>query len=83
VLSTGWFEPATNSSEDLAATNRSRDFELGWFAEPIFKGDYPETMRTRIANRSYKDGYIKSRLPEFTEKEKAKLRGINFYESIK
>lgn len=88
VLSSAWFEPATNSTEDLLATNRSRDFELGWFAEPIFKEDYPEIMRTRIAKQSDKDGYIISRLPEFSDHEKAAIKGsadflgLNYYSSL-
>lgn len=75
ALNTGWMEPMTNSTEDRAAAARALDFSLGWFAEPIFKGDYPQSMKVGIAERSKKDGYVKSRFPEFTEEEKQKLKG--------
>uniref|UniRef100_A0A914EGN5 Beta-glucosidase n=1 Tax=Acrobeloides nanus TaxID=290746 RepID=A0A914EGN5_9BILA len=85
VLSTGWYTPATNSTDDIAAANRARDFALGWFAEPIFFGDYPQSMKDGIASRSALEGYTKSRLPEFTPLEKLLLKGsadwlgINYY----
>jgi beta-glucosidase/6-phospho-beta-glucosidase/beta-galactosidase len=76
ALSTSWYEPATNSTEDIEAAKRAFDFSIGWLTDPMLKGDYPESMRTRIAERSLKDGYLKSRLPQFTEREKKKIKGI-------
>lgn len=52
-------------------------FQLGWFADPIYHGDYPIIMRNRIAYRSYLEGFQKSRLPTFTEDEKNYIRGTN------
>ncbi|CAD6202616.1 unnamed protein product [Miscanthus lutarioriparius] len=42
-----WYEPMTNSTIDIEATKRAQEFQLGWFADPFFFGDYPATMRTR------------------------------------
>jgi len=53
-------------------------FQLSWFADPIWKGDYPEEMKKRIGDR----------LPRFTDEEKALLLGssdffgLNHYSSL-
>ncbi|XP_062210337.1 beta-glucosidase 6 isoform X2 [Phragmites australis] len=60
-----WFEPMTNSTIDIEAAKRAQEFQLGWFADPFFFGDYPATMRTRVADR----------LPKFTADEAALVKG--------
>ncbi|CAH1100429.1 unnamed protein product [Psylliodes chrysocephalus] len=74
VLDSSWFGPATNSSEDKVAAEQAFHFELGWYANPVHYGDYPEVMKTRIAARSAAEGRNQSRLPEFTEEEKEQLK---------
>lgn len=77
VLNHDWAEPLTHSVEDEAASERRNEFAMGWFADPIFFGHYPATMRERIGTR----------LPEFTVDEAASLRGsldflgLNHYSS--
>ncbi|KAL6622973.1 hypothetical protein ACP70R_032852 [Stipagrostis hirtigluma subsp. patula] len=60
-----WYEPMSNSTADVEATKRAQEFQLGWFADPFFFGDYPATMRSRVGNR----------LPKFTAEEAALVKG--------
>lgn len=66
----------------IVKTNNVIFLQFGWFAHPIFLGDYPEIMKVRIANRSIAEGFGKSRLPEFTKQEVAYIKGTHDYVGI-
>ncbi|CAH1116870.1 unnamed protein product [Phaedon cochleariae] len=79
VLDSSSYIPGSDRPEDITATETNYQFELGWFANPVFNGDYPEIMKSRIAARSRAEGRETSRLPEFTEAEKIALKGSADY----
>uniref|UniRef100_A0A6B2L265 beta-glucosidase n=1 Tax=Arcella intermedia TaxID=1963864 RepID=A0A6B2L265_9EUKA len=63
-LNSDWIEPwRADSDLDKEAAQRYLDFSLGWFADPIFFGDYPASMKHVAA------------LPVFTEEQKSLLKG--------
>lgn len=73
-----WREPLTDRFEDRVASERALEFFLGWFADPVYKGDYPEVMKERLGRR----------LPDFTLEEKKLLLnssdffGLNHYTTM-
>ncbi|XP_006029303.1 beta-klotho [Alligator sinensis] len=80
-LHSDWVEPANPYFDThLKAAERFLQFEIGWFADPVFKsGDYPAAMREYILSKN-KKGLSESFLPYFTNEEKKLLRGsADFY----
>jgi len=59
-----------NDPLDVEAAERKLEFSIAWFADPIYHGDYPASMRKQLG----------SRLPTFTPEEIALIQGSNdFY----
>ncbi|NXY87827.1 KLOTB protein, partial [Alcedo cyanopectus] len=80
-LHSDWAEPANPYlPAHSEAADRFLQFEIGWFAHPIFKtGDYPATMREYIGFKN-SQGLSLSALPSFTSEEKRLVRGAaDFY----
>jgi beta-glucosidase/6-phospho-beta-glucosidase/beta-galactosidase len=77
TLNTPWWEPHSDSQDDVIMANRAMDFFLGWFADPITFGDYPAIMKE----------VLKDRLPTFSAEERKLLKGstdffgLNHYSS--
>ncbi|CAA7017243.1 unnamed protein product [Microthlaspi erraticum] len=76
VMITRWFLPYNITDKtSIEATERMKEFFMGWFMEPLTKGKYPDVMRE----------YVGCRLPEFTEEESALVKGsydflgLNYY----
>ncbi|XP_076118921.1 lactase/phlorizin hydrolase-like [Alosa pseudoharengus] len=89
TINSDWAEPRNPyKQEDIDAARRYVQFYMGWFANPIFKGDYNEIMKTTIRERSLAAGLLKSRLPEFTPEEIKRINGtydffgLNQYTSV-
>ncbi|KAH9634923.1 hypothetical protein HF086_017222 [Spodoptera exigua] len=68
-----------------------RQAQWGIYAEPIFssEGGFPKEFSERIAEKSAQQRFPRSRLPEFTEEEKAFVKGsadffgVNHYTTVK
>ncbi|PGH28162.1 hypothetical protein AJ80_00052 [Polytolypa hystricis UAMH7299] len=55
---------------DVEACDRKIEFSISWFADPVYFGKYPDSMRKQLGDR----------LPEFTEEDAALVKGSNdFY----
>ena len=70
TLNSDWRAPLPDTNHgkfmrNCEAAERTLQFFLGWFGDPIFLGDYPQLMRVRLG----------SRLPAFTDAEQALLKG--------
>ncbi|XP_060532760.1 myrosinase 1-like [Cylas formicarius] len=77
VLDHTWSEPASNSQQDAEAVERENEFGLGWYANPVYLGNYPQVMIDRIGNRSVQEGLSQSRLPQFTDTQVEFIKGTS------
>ncbi|KAJ8543295.1 hypothetical protein K7X08_005818 [Anisodus acutangulus] len=74
-----WSLPYTNKTADVLAAQRASDFYLGWFANPLIFGDYPDIMKKNAG----------SRLPKFTRQESKQVKGaidfiaLNHYMTVR
>nr|8IN1_A Chain A, Beta-Glucosidase [Aplysia kurodai]8IN1_B Chain B, Beta-Glucosidase [Aplysia kurodai]BAX08664.1 beta-Glucosidase [Aplysia kurodai] len=69
-LSSEWYVPKTTGVSDVMAARRAMTFRLGWFLEPLVKGDYPLLMQQRVvAARGTANG-----LPQFSAGDKLKVK---------
>ena len=60
-----WYEPLSNSTADLEASERAMQFTVGWFIQPLLKGEYPQVMKE----------ILPSHLPDFMSEESMCFRG--------
>ncbi|KAL1513061.1 hypothetical protein ABEB36_002539 [Hypothenemus hampei] len=79
VLDTPWNEPISDSANDKEAAEREMQFGFGWFANPVYLGDWPDVMKERINNRSSQEGIGFSRLPELSQEEIDYINGTFDY----
>ncbi|XP_027189896.1 hydroxyisourate hydrolase-like isoform X3 [Cicer arietinum] len=59
------YTPQTNLEQDKVATQRARDFFIGWIVEPLIHGDYPISMKRNAG----------ARIPTFTSIESKQVKG--------
>lgn len=63
-----WAEPLTDAPEDAAAASRYLDSQLGLYGDPLWFGDYPESLKKMVPA-----------LPTFTEQQKKDIKGSADY----
>ncbi|VEN60248.1 unnamed protein product [Callosobruchus maculatus] len=80
VLDSEWFEPGTD--EDKEAAERKFQFMYGLYANPIYRGNWPQVVIDRVELRSKLEGYAQSRLPELTVEEQNFIKGAYDYLTI-
>ncbi|EFN64606.1 Lactase-phlorizin hydrolase [Camponotus floridanus] len=82
-----WMEPQNDDAQaDIYGQRRGLEWYNGWLTHPIFSksGDYSKLMKNRINFKSLLQGFSRSRLRYFTDKEvqliknSADFLGINF-----
>ncbi|KAG9880984.1 putative beta-glucosidase, partial [Aureobasidium melanogenum] len=57
TLNGDWVEPwDPEDPKDIEACQRKLEFSIAWFADPVYHGDYPQSMRKQLGDR----------LPKFT-----------------
>ncbi|KAI0657621.1 beta-glucosidase 1B [Cubamyces menziesii] len=70
TLNGDWALPYDDSPENIAAAQNALDVAIGWFADPIYLGYYPDYMKTMLGDR----------LPTFSTEELAVVKGSSdFY----
>ncbi|KAL4244934.1 Beta-glucosidase 1B [Abortiporus biennis] len=70
TLNGDWALPYDDSPANIEAAQHALDVAIGWFADPIYLGSYPEYMKQLLGDR----------LPTFTEEELAVVKGSSdFY----
>ncbi|CEM32697.1 unnamed protein product [Vitrella brassicaformis CCMP3155] len=79
TLNHEWRVPHNPSDpKDVTRTQGAIDSQLGWFADPIYLGDYPKTLKARWGKK----------MPVFTPAEKELLKGssdffgLNMYTTL-
>ncbi|KAG1809566.1 glycoside hydrolase family 1 protein [Suillus subaureus] len=70
TLNGDWAMPYDNSPQNVEAAQHALDVAIGWFADPIYLGHYPDYMKQMLQER----------LPEFTPEELKVVKGSSdFY----
>ena len=78
-LSSDWFTAKSGSTPDMMAAATALTFRLGWFAGPLFEGDYPKRMKELVTAKRSFQGFQNQTLPTFSVQEMAMVKGLYYY----
>lgn len=74
TLNGDWTEPwDAQEPDDYDAAQRKLEFTIAWFADPIYRGEWPASMREQLGDR----------LPAFSSAERGLIRGKKSLKSLK
>ncbi|KAF8799731.1 beta-glucosidase [Phlegmacium glaucopus] len=65
TLGCEWYMPFDDKPENIEAAQKAIDTRLGWIADPIYKGQYPASLKQMIGDR----------LPEFSPEDLLVVKG--------
>nr|WPM03636.1 glycoside hydrolase family 1 [Phyllotreta armoraciae] len=89
VIDSQWYEPVNPSSPaDQRASEMGLNFAYGLYAYPLVYGDFPPMVKKLVRKRSLAQGYRRSRLPEFSARERMRIKGaydffgLNYYSAL-
>ncbi|CAG0918060.1 unnamed protein product [Notodromas monacha] len=82
TLNVGMALAANDAPETIAASERDMNFNMGWYAHPLFKGNYPQVMIDKVGEKSEAQGFPVSRLPAFTAEEIEYIKGTSDFLGI-
>ena len=75
TLDTEWYEPKAPGQAYSDASSNALTFRLGIFADPLFKGDYPDLVKTTLQEKATRLGLLSSPLQTFSAQEKRENTG--------
>ncbi|XP_046986809.1 myrosinase 1-like [Schistocerca americana] len=77
TLHSFWYEPMSDSEEDIKAANTAINFDFGIFAHPILgkDGDFPAVVKERVEVVSKEMGLKRSLLPPLDKEWIARIKG--------
>ncbi|XP_067683478.1 lactase/phlorizin hydrolase-like [Haliotis asinina] len=77
-LTTNLYQPLDpRNPDDVSASDRALQFDLGWFMSPLTTGSYPDIMTLQVGKKSHTYG-VPSRLPRIQDYPTSSIQKTDF-----